>query len=114
MRAIIDSGRAPSAVFACNDVMALGAMRALREAGLAVPADVSVVGFDGISMAEYVDPPLATVKQPIQELGRMAVQILIGGMSGEAGPAHCVLPVQFQPRDSVGPPRSGANVTGRG
>jgi DNA-binding LacI/PurR family transcriptional regulator len=114
MRAIIDSGWVPSAVFACNDVMALGAMRALREAGLAVPADVSVVGFDGISMAEYVDPPLATVKQPIQELGRTAVQILIGRMSGEGGPAHCVLPVEFQPRDSVGPPRIGASATGRG
>jgi len=114
MNVVIGSRGAPSAVFACNDVMALGAMRALREAGLAVPADVSVVGFDGISMAEYVDPPLATVKQPIQELGRMAVQILIGRMSGGGGPAHCTLPVEFQPRDSVGPPRIGANATGRG
>jgi DNA-binding LacI/PurR family transcriptional regulator len=114
MRVIINSGRVPSAVFACNDVMALGAMRALREAGLTVPADVSVVGFDGISMAEYVDPPLATVKQPIQELGRMAVQILIGHVSGEADPAHRVLPVQYQPRDSVGPPRIGAQATDGG
>lgn len=114
MNVVIGSRGAPSAVFACNDVMALGAMRALREAGLAVPADVSVVGFDGISMAEYVDPPLATVKQPIQELGRMAVQILIGRMSGGGGPAHCTLPVEFQPRDSVGPARIGANATGRG
>jgi len=113
MHAIIGSRGVPSAVFACNDVMALGAMRALREAGLAVPSDVSVVGFDGISMAEYVDPPLATVKQPIQELGRMAVQVLIGRMSGEGGPAHCILPVQFQPRDSVGPPRLWANAVDR-
>ncbi len=114
MNAMISSRQAPSAVFACNDVMALGAMRALREAGLAVPADVSVVGFDGISMAEYVDPPLATVKQPIQELGRMAVQILIRRMSGEGGPVHSILPVQFQPRDSVGPPRIGTDATDRG
>ena len=114
MHAIIGSRGVPSAVFACNDVMALGAMRALREAGLAVPSDVSVVGFDGISMAEYVDPPLATVKQPIQELGRMAVQILIGRMSGEGGPVRCILPVQFQPRDSVGSPRLGANAADRG
>ena len=113
MHAIIGPRRIPSAVFACNDVMALGATRALREAGLAIPADVSVVGFDGISMAEYVDPPLATVKQPIQELGRMAVQVLIGRMSGEGGPAHCILPVQFQPRDSVGPPRLWANAVDR-
>lgn len=112
--AIINSGQAPSAVFACNDVMALGAMRALREAGLAVPGDVSVVGFDGISMAEYVDPPLATVKQPIQELGRMAVHILIGRMNGEGGPAHCILPAKFQPRDSVGPPRIGGKAMDRG
>lgn len=114
MRAIIDSGRAPSAVFVCNDVMAFGAMRALREAGLAIPADVSVVGFDGIAMAEYVDPPLATVNQPIQELGRMAVQILIEQMSGEGGPAHCVLPVQYRPSNSVGPPRTRAEAINRG
>lgn len=114
MRSIIDSDRALTAVFVCNDVMAFGAMRALREAGLAVPADVSVVGFDGIAMSEYVDPPLSTVKQPIQELGRMAVQILIEQMNGADGPAHCVLPVEYRPSDSVGPPRARAYTTKRG
>ena len=108
MRAIIDFGRPLSAVFACNDVSALGAMRALREAGLSIPRDVSVVGFDGISTADYVDPPLATVKQPIQELGRTAVQALIVQMGGESRPSQRILPVQYRPAGSVGPPHVGA------
>src|SRR5690606_41159578 len=61
---------APTAVFAANDVMAIGALLAAREAGLRVPDDVSIAGFDGIPMAEVVDPPLTTVQQPIYELGR--------------------------------------------
>lgn len=102
MKSILASGRAPSAVFACNDVMALGAMRALREAGLAIPGDVSVVGFDGIALGEYVDPPLATVRQPIAELGQAAVHVLIEAMSASvAGPVHQVLPVQFRPAASI-------------
>lgn len=95
----------PTAVFACNDVMALGAMRALREAGLAIPSDVSVVGFDGIALGEYVDPPLATVRQPIAELGQAAVRILIDAMGAPAAaaaePVHQLLPVEFRPAASI-------------
>ena len=67
----------PSAVFAQNDRMAVGAIRALREAGLDVPEEVSVVGFDDIPLASYFDPPLTTVHQPMQECGRLAARLLI-------------------------------------
>lgn len=105
MAEILERGNAVSAVFASNDVMALGAMCALRERGLSIPEDVSIVGFDGIAFGQYSAPPLATVRQPIDELGSAAVGILIELMRGEnKGPIHRVLPARFQPAGSVAPP----------
>lgn len=105
MTSILQHENDISAVFACNDVMAFGVMRALREAGLVIPNDVSVLGFDGIPFTEYMDPPLATVRQPILELGRTAVEVLVEQMCGKsAGPIHKVLNVEYQPAGSVGPP----------
>ena len=75
--------RIPSltAVFALNDMMAMGAISALREAGLDVPQDVSVVGFDDIVIAGLVDPPLTTIAQPIKEIAHWATSLLIEKMS---------------------------------
>ena len=61
--------RRPDAVFAASDIMAIGALRALREAGLRVPEDVAVVGFDDLPQAARTEPPLTTVRQPIYRLG---------------------------------------------
>lgn len=106
MKTITESLFRFSAVFASNDVMAIGAMRALREAGLAIPDDVSIVGFDGISFGEYVDPPLATVRQPIEDLGRAAVEVLIEKMNSDSAlPIHRLLPVEFRAAASMGPVR---------
>ncbi|HEX6971040.1 MAG TPA: substrate-binding domain-containing protein, partial [Limnochordia bacterium] len=66
----------PTAVFACNDPLAIGVVRAARAAGWRVPDDLSVVGFDGTLLAEVCDPPLATVVQPIEEMGKTAVALL--------------------------------------
>jgi LacI family transcriptional regulator len=66
-----------SALFAQNDQMAVAAIRALREAGRRVPEDVAVVGYDDIPMAEYCDPPLTTIHQPMQEVGEVATRLLI-------------------------------------
>lgn len=66
-----------SAVFVYSDALAIGAMRALRRAGLKIPDDVSIVAYDNIDFAAFTDPPLTTIQQPIQELGALATRILI-------------------------------------
>jgi LacI family transcriptional regulator len=104
MHELLSGGLGISAVFVSNDVMAFGALKALREEGLSVPADISVVGFDGISMSRYTDPSLTTVRQPIAELGRKAVEILITMIEGGSSlPAHLTLPVEIQVGESSGP-----------
>ena len=73
----LDQGVKFSALFAQNDRMAVGAMRALRDAGYQAPQDVSVIGFDDMPLASYFDPPLTTMRQEVYEQGRRAVQLLI-------------------------------------
>ena len=73
-----------SAVFAANDLMALGLLHALRDGGLNVPGDVSVVGFDDIPVARHAWPPLTTVHQDFAEIGRRAVGSLLAEVRGEA------------------------------
>jgi LacI family repressor for deo operon, udp, cdd, tsx, nupC, and nupG len=98
----------PTAVFAVSDMMAIGFIRAVHDAGLRVPEDVSVVGFDGIGFADYCEPPLTTVRQPREAMGRLAVELLLdlieGGATGPADPI--ALPVVFRPARSTAPPRS--------
>ena len=67
----------PTAIFACNDLMALGALRSLRNAGMNVPQEISVIGFDDIELADEIVPPLTTVAQPITDLATSSVEILI-------------------------------------
>lgn len=74
----------PTAVFAANDVMAMGALLALREAGLRAPDDVAVVGFDDIPAARLVDPPLTTIAQFPERLGRRAAELLFDRLGGAA------------------------------
>lgn len=69
-----------TALFAANDQMAAGAMIALREAGLEIPRDVSVVGYDDVTLARYVYPPLTTVHQPLREMGRAAARLALGAL----------------------------------
>jgi LacI family transcriptional regulator len=71
----------PTAIFAANDSMAIGAMSALRESGIAVPEEMAVAGFDDIPLARYMDPPLSSVHVPICELGAKAVTLLLHGIT---------------------------------
>ncbi len=73
----------PTAIFCYNDMTAIGAMAALKRGGLRVPKDVSVVGFDDIPFAQYVDPPLTTIHQPKDEMGNMAMQMLFELLDGK-------------------------------
>jgi LacI family transcriptional regulator len=75
MKKLLPAG--PDAVFAANDMMAAGALRAIREAGLSVPKDIALAGFDDIPMAAQLDPPLTTIRQPIKRMGSLAVETLI-------------------------------------
>lgn len=93
----------PTAVFACNDMMALGAMRAIRKAALSVPADISLVGFDDIVLTSVVSPALTTVAQPIDEIARSAVEFLIERMQNRESTQEAkkvVLPTKLVIRES--------------
>ena len=93
-----------SAVFAANDHMALGLLHAFREAGLDVPRDVSVVGFDDIPDAQHLWPPLTTIRQDYGEIGRRAVEVLLGEVGGDPVVTHRaqILP-ELVVRGSTGP-----------
>jgi DNA-binding LacI/PurR family transcriptional regulator len=94
----------PTAVFAGNDHMALGALRAFHEAGLRVPEDISVVGFDDVSGSSCFIPPLTTVRPDHAELGRAALETLQQLINGEQPEDHRVTPA-FIERESTAPPR---------
>nr|BFE81984.1 hypothetical protein GCM10020093_045850 [Planobispora longispora] len=82
MRQLLEDDPQLDAVFVANDLMAVGALQALRQAGRRVPDDVAVMGFDDIEAARYTEPPLTTVRQPIVEQAAAMVRLLLGLFSG--------------------------------
>jgi DNA-binding LacI/PurR family transcriptional regulator len=92
-----------SAVFAANDHMALGLLHAFRQGGVDVPREISVVGFDDIPDARHFLPPLTTVRQDFDEVGRRTVALLLGGVTGDAVPADDQLTPTLMVRGSSGP-----------
>jgi DNA-binding LacI/PurR family transcriptional regulator len=96
--------RGVTGIVCASDPMALGAIRAARRAGLNVPGDVSVVGFDDSALMNCTEPPLTTVRQPIDTMGRMVIELLIGQIAGTPVPHDELL---FEPelvvRNSTGP-----------
>ena len=90
-----------TAVFAMSDVMAIGAIRALRALGYRVPEDVSVIGFDGTSLAEYYNPKLATFKQQHQTLANRSIEILFGQIELKKEPIHEIVPFEFVNGESI-------------
>ena len=94
---------APTAVFACSDQLALGVLRAARGAGLRVPGDLSVVGFDDSPSAGSADPPLTTVGQPLRERGQAVGALVRALLRGEEVSSPAVHPVQLVLRGSTGP-----------
>jgi DNA-binding LacI/PurR family transcriptional regulator len=104
LAARIRAGEPVGAVFAANDQMALGMLAALHAAGLHVPGDVSVVGFDDLPEAAYFGPPLTTVRQDFAELGRRGVQLLLARLRGEVLRPEPV-PAALVVRSSTGPAR---------
>ena len=94
----------PTAIFCFNDDIAIGAVHAIKKAGLRVPEDISVVGFDNIKVSAFIDPPLTTVDQPAYDMGRRAVDVLVSQIRGEPlARSKEVLPFQLIERESSGP-----------
>jgi LacI family transcriptional regulator len=102
-RAVLDRSPRASALVGANDEIAMGLLEAAREAGVSVPGDVAVTGWDDIPAARHLSPPLTTVRQPMHELGRRAAALLherIGGSRRQ--PRHDVLPTELVVRASCG------------
>src|SRR4029079_11599821 len=102
------AGRRPRAILAMSDAVAIGAIRALRDRGLAVPADVSVVGFDDIELAEATDTPLTTVHQPLRGKRAASGRLLLAGLSGEPVEPAQRLATRLVVRKSTAPARRSA------
>lgn len=93
----------PTAIFLANDVMAIGAIKAVEEMGLRVPEDISIVGFDDIPLASYITPPLTTVRQPTFEKGSEAARMLVNLLEENSLPQSKIMDVELVVRGSTGP-----------
>ncbi len=100
---LLAAGTPFSAIFAANDQMAFGAVLALHRRGLRVPQDVSLVGFDDLASSLFMVPPLTTVHNPIQEIGQLAAQAMLGLLAGEKPAANVPAP-RLVVRESTRPP----------
>ncbi len=103
MRQLLMCDPRPQAVFTSNDAMAVGGYQALYQAGLTVPQDMAVMGYDDIELARYMTPPLSTIRQPKDELGELAIDTLLHRMNTpDASQQLLVLTPELMVRDSVG------------
>ncbi|MFT7558545.1 MAG: LacI family repressor for deo operon, udp, cdd, tsx, nupC, and nupG [Flavobacteriales bacterium] len=97
-----DLKKPPTAIFCCNDEMAMGAMHQIKKTGKFVPGDISIVGFDDIEFVTYTDPPLTTIAQPAEELGEVAFSVLLDLLEGRVPEKQdYVLPSQLIVREST-------------
>jgi DNA-binding LacI/PurR family transcriptional regulator len=95
----------PTAVFCYNDLTALGVLRSIQTHGLRVPADISLIGFDDLFFASYTQPQLTTVRQPMRQMGRMAMENLLKLMSGQPSAESIKVPAELIVRESTAAPR---------
>ncbi len=106
---MLDLPRAPTAIFAGSDEMAVGIMEAARARGLRIPEDLSIVGFDDTQIAQVTSPPLTTIRQPLREMGGVALRTALRLAAGERIDSHHVeLATELVVRGSTAPvpPRS--------
>lgn len=101
MNRLLDREIGITAVFAMSDVMAIGAIRAVRDRNLAVPKDISIIGFDGIPLADYYNPKITTIKQQYQILAARSVEILLGAIDLKKPAVHEIIPFELVAGESV-------------
>lgn len=107
--ALLDLDDPPTAIFASNDAMAMGAMDAVRSRGLRIPQDISILGFDDVPQAALVRPALTTVRQPLEQMGRVATQMLLDLLKNPKKEISRIeLPTELIVRDSTSVPRDRA------
>jgi len=100
---LLDLSPRPTAIVASDDIVAIVAMKTVQQAGLRVPQDVAVVGFDDQHFCEYTNPALTTVRSPVLEAGRRAVEMLLQRIAGKDAEAeHLLLPCRLVVRESCG------------
>ena len=90
-----------TAIFAISDILAIGAGKALSEAGYKVPDDISLAGFDGVEIGKYITPSLTTLKQPVGSMARETVRILFDIIDKDARHQHCVFDGELLVREST-------------
>lgn len=112
-REFLALSKRPTAVYAVSDSMAISFMKTVMEAGVNVPEDLSVVGFDGIEFAEFVTPTLTTIQQPRHEIGRTGARMLLEALSKGTRPKSVKLEAPLIVRDSTAPPRVALKVRRR-
>ena len=98
---LIESEEQFSAVYAVADALAIGAIRALLEAGLRVPDDVSVAGYDGIDVSGYISPSLTTIRQPVEEMAKDTVKLLFDIIAGKKDHQHITYEAELLEREST-------------
>lgn len=103
MQMLLALKQRPTAVFCYNDMTAMGALRALHQAGVRVPSEMSVAGFDDLPIAPFLEPPLTTVRQPKAEMGRQAATILLELLEGKKLQAQITVPGELIVRQSTAP-----------
>ncbi|MBX6323107.1 MAG: LacI family DNA-binding transcriptional regulator [Rhodospirillaceae bacterium] len=107
MHALLAGPRPPTAVFCANDIQAIGALYECQSAGLNVPRDISIVGFDDLPVAQYTTPQLTTIRVPASDMGRLATETLIRVIREGKRPRTRELPIELVVRGSTAPPRRG-------
>ncbi len=104
MKKLLSLDERPTAVICCSDMSAIGAMDALHDSGLSVPKDMSVIGFDDIEIARMVRPALTTIRQDMQTIGRITIELLVDMINDKAFPPPvAIVPTELIVRDTCGP-----------
>lgn len=99
---LLESDAEVTAIYAVSDSLAIGVCRAVLEAGKRIPEDISVAGYDGIEMGEYYNPKLTTMKQPVEEIAKKTIRLLLDVIGGRKEHQQIVLPAELVERDSTG------------
>jgi DNA-binding LacI/PurR family transcriptional regulator len=110
MATLLGLATPPTAVFCYDDMTALGAMRQIHASGLHVPRDISVIGFDDLSIVRFAEPPLTTIRQPMTEMGRLAMAAVLDLLGGSGSTHEIRVRGELILRASTGPPKGEARV----